>query len=573
MYLIDVATRFTVAEVLSSKTKEAIIEAILSKWVGMGPGLPKKFLSDNGGEFNNAEYTDMCENLNIVECKTAAESPWSNGLCERNHAVVDRIISKMLEEYPSRNLATCVIWACHAKNCLQMHGGFSPYQLVFGRNPNLPSVLVDDIPALEGSTISETVGKHINTLHASRKAFIAAETCEKIRRALKHQIRTISCKFETNDSVFYKRNDSDKWKGPGKVLGSDKNVVYIRHGSNFVRVHPCRVILAKGLPMEPISGTQTPGAIAENPEIIASGRAEAQNMEEEENNHEKPHFDPEIEVEEVSEPGQSDIVSPITTDEIGMRQKALPEIQDVQRELSSEESRKEFTKPQPRTSIMFKKRGEDQWKPAKVESYAGKQSGKHKDWLNISDGSGKYAIDWKKDVDDWKYPAEFQNELTETHFIGFTDESVQDEDIKRAKEAEYSKWQKYEVFEPVNDEGQPRITVKWVITSSEVDSQRKIKARLVARGFEETSDIQVDSPTAQKASIKLFLVILSWKNWIPNAIDVQAAFLQGKTIDRNVFLKPPPEFREAHKLWHLKKCVYGLSSVQMRSFFLLVQQK
>ena len=103
LYLNDVATRFTVAEVLLNKSKEAVINALITKWVGTGPGLPKKFLSDNGGEFNNAEFTDMCENFNVIECKTAAESPWSNGLCEWNHAVVDRMVSKMLEENQKGN--------------------------------------------------------------------------------------------------------------------------------------------------------------------------------------------------------------------------------------------------------------------------------------------------------------------------------------------------------------------------------------------------------------------------------------------------------------------------------------
>ena len=39
-------------------------------------------LVDNGGEFNNGEFTSLCENFNINIKTTAAESPWSNGLIE-----------------------------------------------------------------------------------------------------------------------------------------------------------------------------------------------------------------------------------------------------------------------------------------------------------------------------------------------------------------------------------------------------------------------------------------------------------------------------------------------------------
>ena len=46
----------------------------------------------------------MCENLNIEVMKTAAESPWQNGLCERNHCVTGRCLEKILEDDPEMPL-------------------------------------------------------------------------------------------------------------------------------------------------------------------------------------------------------------------------------------------------------------------------------------------------------------------------------------------------------------------------------------------------------------------------------------------------------------------------------------
>ena len=91
----------------------------------------------------------MTENLNITICNTAGESPWSNGLCERNHAVIDEMVHKIKADVPECDLDVALTWACHAKNSLEMVHGYSPYQLVIGRNPNLPSVPVDRPPALE----------------------------------------------------------------------------------------------------------------------------------------------------------------------------------------------------------------------------------------------------------------------------------------------------------------------------------------------------------------------------------------------------------------------------------------
>ena len=198
-----------------------VIDKIMQCWIGTGLGSPARFLCDNGGEFTSAKFKDMCENLNITVMHTAAESPFSNGICERNHAVVDEMVRKIVADKPKCRLSTALAWAVHAKNSLHMVGGYSPYQLVFGRNPNLPTVLTNKPPALERTTISMVFGEHLNALHAAREAFTKAESSEKISRALKHNIRPSETVFTEGDEVYYKREGCNEWKGPRKVLGID----------------------------------------------------------------------------------------------------------------------------------------------------------------------------------------------------------------------------------------------------------------------------------------------------------------------------------------------------------------
>ena len=61
------------------------------------------------------------------------------------------------------------------------------------------------------------------------------------RRALRSKIRVSSEKFKPGDKVYYKREMSNKWMGPGIVIGQDGKVVFIRHGSVYVRVSPKRL--------------------------------------------------------------------------------------------------------------------------------------------------------------------------------------------------------------------------------------------------------------------------------------------------------------------------------------------
>ena len=67
----------------------------------------------------------------------------------------------------------------------------------------------------------------------------------------------------------------------------------------------------------------------------------------------------------------------------------------------------------------------------------------------------------------------------------------------------------------------------------------------------------------------MMLGIAAGKRWRIQSLDVKAAFLQGKTIERDLFLQAPVEFRKKGKLWKLNKVVYGLYDAS-RSWYLKV---
>ena len=79
----------------------------------------------------------------------------------------------------------------------------------------------------------------MNAIHSARRAFICAESSEKIKRALTKKTRTAtSLVFENGQSVYYKRKGEPAWKGPGTVIGKDGSVIFVKHGGIVVRVHP-----------------------------------------------------------------------------------------------------------------------------------------------------------------------------------------------------------------------------------------------------------------------------------------------------------------------------------------------
>ena len=178
LHLIDHATRFSVGAIIRSKHKEVIINKIFRHWLALFV-TPNLFLSDNGGELNNDIFREMGEQLNINVKTTAAESPSSNGIVEKHNRIIGNIMEKVLLDVKC-SLDVALAWCLSAKNSLLNSYGYSPNQLVFGYNPNFPSVLNNQLPAQNGVTSSELIASHLNSLHAARKRFIETEADEKL---------------------------------------------------------------------------------------------------------------------------------------------------------------------------------------------------------------------------------------------------------------------------------------------------------------------------------------------------------------------------------------------------------
>ena len=77
------------------------------------------------------------------------------------------------------------------KNALQNQGGCSPNQLVFGRNVNTISVLIDSLPALQPATSNEIIRRNMNDMHSAIQNFIKAESSERIRCAPSHNVKVL----------------------------------------------------------------------------------------------------------------------------------------------------------------------------------------------------------------------------------------------------------------------------------------------------------------------------------------------------------------------------------------------
>ena len=148
-------------------------------------------------------------------------------------------------------------------------------------------------------------------------------------------------------------------------------------------------------------------------------------------------------------------------------------------------------------------------------------------------------------------------------------------DVIEAKEKELQNLVNFDTFEEVTDSGQDTIDSRWVINQKEDhDGQKtKIKARIVAKGYQEAEKPQSDSPTVSRESLKVFIAVAANEQFKICAVDITGAFLQADRIDRELFLRPPVDIRKKKPgiLWRLNKPLYGLDD-SSRKFYLRVKK-
>ena len=338
------------------------------------------------------------------------------------------------------------------------------------------------------------------------------------------------------------------------MIGQDNKIVFVRHGDQLVRVSTCRLVkvgqefndVNRQDQSQPQLQKERYGMIPKPYEVIE----DEQLIEFDEAKESDPlMMDDPLFTDETDKVREQDV-----NHEIGAQQASAIRAQDETENLVLAEKdgvhhtiRREETinsmkdLPSKGDRIRYCPYG-CEWIEATVLGRGGKATGKNRYYFNVQneiDGS-KVGVDLQhteyEKIHEKETLSEYDDEdETANCSIAMTSK------ITQAKEKELDNWKAFEVYTEIEDRGQSTLSTRWVITEKILPEGTKgIKARLVVRGFEEEQHIRSDSPTAAKPTLRAFLAVAANQRWKCQTIDIKAAFLQGKEIERDVFLKPSP---------------------------------
>ena len=222
--IVDHFSRFLQAYATKDKSAKTAARHLYQDFIPRF-GIPARLLHDQGKEFENGLFHHLEKLCGITRSRTTPYHPETNGQCERMNQTIIAML-RTLEESQKSRWKDSLSHLAHAYNCTRNSStGFSPYYLLFGREPRLPIdlILQTNLPP---KNISHN--QYLKNMQASMKEAykIASEKSEQRKASdrIRHNSNAITHRLEIGDRVLI-RNMGEKG-GPGKLRSYWEQEVY-----------------------------------------------------------------------------------------------------------------------------------------------------------------------------------------------------------------------------------------------------------------------------------------------------------------------------------------------------------
>ena len=229
--MIDLATRWIEIAPLNEITSEKICNALLSIFTKFG--FPSIILSDNGTQFLSHLTQAFTKMLQITQVFSARYHPQSNGCVERANQSIKIMIDKVCIDKPKEwDLFLPMILFAY-RTSIHEATGYSPFQLLFGRQPKTPfgnfkeNILNKQETLLSPFEFVQNVSEQIdytNNIVKKTLEIASAKNAESVNK--NRHLRTL----ESDDLVLILlptgTGHNKEWYGPYKVIKRLNEVSY-----------------------------------------------------------------------------------------------------------------------------------------------------------------------------------------------------------------------------------------------------------------------------------------------------------------------------------------------------------
>lgn len=188
-------------------------------------GFSERLHSDQGRDFESLLIKELCALVGIKKIRTSPYHPQGNPVERYNRTLLSMLGT--LQEKQKTKWREYVKPLTHAYNCTKNEiTGFSPYELMFGRQPRLPIDIAFGLPVKEGSATTHT--QYVKNLKSYLKASYqlaianAKKVADKNKRRFDMRVREST--LEIGDRVLVR---NVRLRGKNKLADRWESTVYV----------------------------------------------------------------------------------------------------------------------------------------------------------------------------------------------------------------------------------------------------------------------------------------------------------------------------------------------------------
>ena len=263
----DHFTRYAQAYVMTSQTAITVAKVLFTQYF-THYGWPTKLITDQGSQFKGRLFKYLMTEANVRKIRTTPYHPEGNAQCER----FNRTLLGMLGTMPIECKGEWQEWVSvmtHAYNCtISKTTGFSPYHLMYGREPKIPIDIELNLPSNREEVTPRTYMERL--VHKMEWAFRKAKeniAQDQVSRKKYHD-KAIRChRIEVGDLVLLRDKKlksnykiADKWEdGVYEALSKRDQVPVFairklgskeKHVVHMNMIHPARSVFRDEEPAE-----------------------------------------------------------------------------------------------------------------------------------------------------------------------------------------------------------------------------------------------------------------------------------------------------------------------------------
>ena len=248
--MIDYATRYPEAVALPSIETERVAEALIAMFSRVG--IPSEMLMEHESRVTIEVMNEVSRLLSLQQLTTIPYRPYSEGPVERFHAMLKRVLLTMCAERPNDwdKYLPALLFA--VREIPQESLGFSPFELLYGRNVRGPMQILRELWSVEETDEhARLTYQYVIDLRErlEKTCTLAQDNVRRldIKQNAFYDKRARSRKFDVGDKVLLLLpSESNKvllqWNGPYEVLEVVNAMNYKINVKGVVNTYPANML-------------------------------------------------------------------------------------------------------------------------------------------------------------------------------------------------------------------------------------------------------------------------------------------------------------------------------------------